>query len=66
MGVVPGANDGGSRNRGGGMMPVIDCAVVNERLLLPILAVTLTAALAGSAFLTANCLEKKDLRCTTR
>lgn len=47
-------------------MPMIDWAVVNDRLPLPILAVTLTAALAGSAFLTTNCLEEKDLRCPTR
>lgn len=40
------------------MMPMIDWAVVIDRLLLPILAVTLAAALAGSAFLTANCIER--------
>jgi len=39
-------------------MPMIDWAVVNARLLVPILAVTLTAALAGSEFLTANCPER--------
>jgi len=39
-------------------MPMVDSAVVIDRLLLPILAVALTAALAGSAFLTANCLER--------
>ena len=58
MGVVPGANEyGGTCNGGGKMMPMIDWVVVNDRLLLPILAVTLTAALAGAAFLAANCLE---------
>ncbi len=59
MRVVPGATQhGGSRKRGRGMMPMIDWAVGNDQLLLPILTVTLTAALAGSALLTANCLER--------
>ena len=39
-------------------MPVIDWAVFNDRHPLPIPAGTLTAALAASAFLTANWLER--------